>query len=613
MITLSQFLETPTMGEVITERREIERKNNLAEAKRLKRRYEGARINRLESGWTTVPTGANWELRLSLRTLRARARDLARNNSHFKKFLTMTRANIIGPKGIQLQVRAALPDGSLNTKLNKQIEDAFWEWSFKENCTASGKLDWFACQNLFVTQLARDGEVLVQKISNADNAFGFALKFIDVSYLDENYNDELPSGNRVIMSVEVDKNEKPVAYWLTTPASEYNYQRRQLKHRQRVPADEMIHAFLIYDDETQTRGVTWFHTALLDSKHLHGYKEGVITSARAAASSFGMLMEQESDENEFTGEDDDDGNSRAIELDVSPLSMNIVPKGYEFQQFDPKQPTQNHPAFYKSILMDLAVGLDVFYFSLSGDMEAVNYSSARVGLNEERDIWKAMQAFVTTNFCREVYHEWAKSAWLSGKIKLPSKDFKQILNPFWRARGWVYIDPQKEISANVDALENKLTTWTDVLAEQGKDLVEHLETLKAEQDMAAKYGIDLSVVGKNPAQSASDGDGKADENDSEMNNKQENSLDFDNAKQKADAYGVAVRAGVITPQTEDERLFRTEMQLPEMSSEAVGAWEETGGVRRPITLVQPGGGQPFGGSSGGSATAAADSTDTENP
>lgn len=496
MIKLSQFLDIEPMGKLIDERRDRERKVKIAEDKKYRRQYAGARISRLESNWTTVPTGANWELRLSLRTLRARARQMARDNSHFKKFLTMARTNIIGPKGIQLQVRAMMPDGSLNTKLNKQIEDAFWEWGFKENCTVSGKLDFLAAQNLFVTQLARDGEVLIQKIRSADNPFSFALKFIDVSYLDETFDDELNNGNRVIMSVEVDNNDRPVAFWLTTPAAEYNYQRRQLKHRVRVPADEIIHAFLITDDETQARGVTWFHTALIDAKHLGGYKEGVITSARAAAASFGMLMEQESDENEFTGEEDDEGRERPIEIDASPLSMNIVPKGYTFEQFDPKQPTQNHPAFYKSILMDLAVGLDVFYFSLSGDMEAVNYSSARVGLNEERDIWKGLQAFTITSFCREVYHDWSRSAWMAGRLKLTAKDFMQIQNPMWRPRGWAYVDPQKEITANVTALENNLTTFTDVLAEQGRDLVEHLETLKAEQDLAAKYGIDLKVAAK---------------------------------------------------------------------------------------------------------------------
>lgn len=489
MITLSEYLDTPSMGALLEEKRALAKKIET------KRRYEGARINRLESGWTTNPTGGNYEMRLGLRALRARAREMARNNSHFKKFLTMVRSNVIGPNGIQLQSRARIADGSLNTELNKRVEEAFWEWSFKENCTASGKLDFLGCQNLFVMQLARDGEVLIKKISGADNPFGFALKFIDVSYLDENYNEELTSGNRVIMSVEVDRNDKPVAYYLTTPASEYIFKGRERLIRVRVPATEIIHAFLTYDDETQTRGVTWFHTALIDAKHLQGYKRGVITSAEVAAYNFGMLIKKDGGENDYGGEDDE-GNAKDIEMDVSPLSMNIISEDYDFKQFDPKQPTQNHSEFYKSMSMDLAVGLDVNYFNLMGDMESVNYSSARVGLNEERDNWRGLQAFVITHFCREVFHEWARSAWLAGKLKLAAKEFKEIKNPMWRARGWSYIDPQKEIRSKAEALDNNLTTYTDEYAEQGKDFAEVLETIKSEREQAAKMGVDLRTAEK---------------------------------------------------------------------------------------------------------------------
>ena len=59
-----------------------------------------------------------------------------------------------------------------------------------------------------------------------------------------------------------------------------------------------------------------------------------------------------------------------------------------------------------------------------------------------------------------------------------------------------------------------------------------------------------------------------------------------------DAYGVAVRAGVITPCIEDEVLFRAEMGLPEASAEVKADWAKTGNVRKPITLVQPGGAAP---------------------
>ncbi|MFA6121912.1 MAG: hypothetical protein WCT35_04865 [Sideroxydans sp.] len=53
----------------------------------------------------------------------------------------------------------------------------------------------------------------------------------------------------------------------------------------------------------------------------------------------------------------------------------------------------------------------------------------------------------------------------------------------------------------------------------------------------------------------------------------------------ADAIGVAVRAGVVTPQIEDEKEFRKKAGLAEMSAEVVEKWKQDGGVRAPITLA----------------------------
>ena len=51
-----------------------------------------------------------------------------------------------------------------------------------------------------------------------------------------------------------------------------------------------------------------------------------------------------------------------------------------------------------------------------------------------------------------------------------------------------------------------------------------------------------------------------------------------------DAYGVAVRAGALTPQQEDEVYFRRLMDLPQMSSANKSAWSDAKGIKQPITL-----------------------------
>jgi lambda family phage portal protein len=469
------------------------------------KRYAGSKRTRLNASWQTSSTTANWNLRMSLASLRGRSRQMCRDVPHFKKYLRMVRTNVVGPKGLQLMCRGYLEDGkTLDAELNKRVQAAWWKWGFAENCSVTGKLNWLGAQRLFVTQLARDGECLVQKIP-ADNPFGFALKFWNVDYLDETYNDIRPSGNRVIMSVEIDASDRPVAYWLTTPASDINFTVRHERLRTRITADQMIHAFLVNDDESQVRGVPWFHAVLLEGKNLDVYKSSVLDSCKMMAMSGGFFTQTNDDEvSNPIGDEDDEGNEQDISIDFSPASFHIAPKGYKFEQFDPKQPTQNHSEYVKLLEGELAAGLDVPYFDLTGDLSNVNYSSARVGQADERDVWRELQDFVGDIFCRQVYHAWVRSSMLTGVLNLSKKEFVEVQNPMWRPRGWRYVDPQKEITANIDALANKLASWTDVLGEQGIDINDHFETIKQEQELAASLGIDLSIAAKSAPQAAGD-------------------------------------------------------------------------------------------------------------
>ncbi len=52
-----------------------------------------------------------------------------------------------------------------------------------------------------------------------------------------------------------------------------------------------------------------------------------------------------------------------------------------------------------------------------------------------------------------------------------------------------------------------------------------------------------------------------------------------------DAYGVAVRAGLVTPQVSDEVYFRDIIGLPGMSKDVIEDWAKTDNIRKPITLA----------------------------
>lgn len=461
-----------------------------------KREYAAARNNRLNAGWTTSPTGANWERRVSLSTLIARSRQAARDDLHIVNYLRLMRANVIGRQGIQLQSRARAADGkTLNVELNQRVEEAFWAWSHAETCTVSGKLDWKGVQDLAVTQCERDGAFLIQMVKEADNGWGFALRTWDVTWLDFTYSDTLPSGNRVIMSVEIDANDRPVAYWLTTPSSEIMFTKRQARTRTRVPAEQIIHGLLIHDDESAVHGVPGTAAALLPAKNAYSYTESQIMASRVAVNQFAVLKNKAPDgEGQYDGQEDEEGNPQNPMIDSSPLAVTQLLPGWELEQFKPEHPTQNHSQFTKTLDMAIAAALGVPYFLLIGDWEAVNFSSSRGGLGEFRERCRSYQTFIETTLCRRVFNEWLKAAWLNKKIKLTAREYAELQNPAWQARGFDYINPEQDVKSDVLKLQNRLSTPSEILAERGVDYLDHLERWQSDKALAAAKGIDIDAI-----------------------------------------------------------------------------------------------------------------------
>jgi lambda family phage portal protein len=507
-------LQLPSFAELRraeSERQEGQERKMLAARKRS---YEAARVNRLNVDWTTINTSTNFEMRRSLRILRARARNLARNNDYIKKFLSMVRTNVAGPSGMKLQVRAKNASGELDQILNRKVEAVWTQWSHKENASANGRLSWRDQQRKFSNTLARDGEVLVRMIV-ADNPFGFALKFIDVNWLDETYSMLLQNGNRIIMSVEIDANDRAVAYWLSPPASDYQYMENRMRHRTRVPASEIIHCFLTddenSDDDCQTRGVPWVHTAMARLKILGGYEEAELVAARVGACKMGFFTKPTSEEDAYTGEEEELNGGTPLMDSAQPGQFGVLDEGWGLESYDPTHPNTSYGAFIKAVLRGIASGLDVSYFTLANDLEGVNYGSARIGLIEERDNWRALQNFQIEHFNRVVFLNWLKSAVMTGALDIRAADFVRLSEPQFQARGWKWIDPQKEITAKILSIDHGLETRTDTIAEQGGDFEETVLTLQREEMFAELMGVKLRPEPKPAAASTGSKEQKEEE------------------------------------------------------------------------------------------------------
>jgi lambda family phage portal protein len=462
-----------------------------------KRAIDAGKHDRFTQDWQSSPTTMNLEMRRSLRTVRTRSREMAINDDYMRQFLKLFTDNVIGSTGIRLQVKALKDDGAMSTIGNKIVEDAFKTWGYPETATMAGRFDWIAAQRHAAKCLARDGEVLCRYVA-AKNDFGFAIDFIDVAWLDELYNEiNSQTGNRIIMSVEVDTWGRPVAYYLTPPRFDWlaaPYDRKQ-RYRERIDASEILHIFVPEEDEEETRGLPWVASALYRLRQLGKYEEAEVIAARIGACKMGFIARSADDTYQGQPDEEEAGDPPFLEHAEPGIFQELGP-GETVSSFDPNHPNSNFDMFHKALMRGIASGVGVSYVSLANDLTGVNFSSIRAGILAEREFYKSVQSFLITHFCRPIYQRWLENAYLAGQLEgLTPKDIKTVANPDWRPRGWPWVDPRNDAQAKLLEVKAGLSSVTDILAEQGEDIEEVFKKIQEERKLAAKYGITLPDFG----------------------------------------------------------------------------------------------------------------------
>jgi len=451
--------------------------------------FNGAMGGRLTMDWIASILSADQEIKGNMRLLRARARELSRNNPVAKSYLKILTANVLGEKGIGYQAQVRNNDKSLNAGFNQKIEDAWADWGKKGNCTVDGKLSFRALQNLVLKNIAVDGEVFVRMVRGFNNKHRFALQIFDADQVDHLFSRfASKQENEIRMGIEVDEWGRPVAYHIN------------LKHpsdlggsllRERIPADQILH---LYDPEriSQTRGITWFHPCMVELRMLGGYVEAELVAARTGAAKMGFL--KYTDTSTFV-EPNPDAKYR---IEAQPGVIETLPPGLDFEPWNPDHPASAFTMFVKAMLRFVASSLGVSYNALASDLEGVNYSSIRSGMLVERDQWKMLQSFMKEQMLQPIFEQWMSLALLSGSLVLDSRDPSRFLAGKWEPRGWMWVDPLKDVQSSILAIGAGLDSRDRIIAEQGGDVAEVFEQLAEEKELAKGYGLELEISAKPP-------------------------------------------------------------------------------------------------------------------
>lgn len=467
------------------------------------RSLDAAETSKMLYGWTTTPTHINGDLVKSWGAVVARARELAKNDDYVRRYMRVARNNILGATGIQLQAGVKGGDGNPDTQANDAIEAAWKRWSRRGVCDVSGRFSWREIQRTVVDSVGRDGEAIVELIPRG-GPFAFQVRLHDPVTLPWDHNvaagkGQRPErGNAIQMGVEYDRDDRAVAYhFRSSDPDQAGYYHTGGRGYVRVPSTwadgrpRILHIFHT-EEVGQKRGLTGMASAVLRLKMLGGYEEATLVGARAGAAQMLFFQKEEGAEPEYTGDTTDADGQPIDEIEAG--IVRTLPTGWSLAPYEPPQPSTQYVDFHKQTLRGIAAGLGISYHTLANDLEAVNYSSARVGVMEDREEWKGAQVWIIEALCEPTYPFWLEQSLLAQQILINGQAvglnrldrFSQV---HWMPRRWAWVDPLKDMQAAKLGVGIRTQSISSIIRESGGDPDEVFREIQREREQLDAMGI----------------------------------------------------------------------------------------------------------------------------
>jgi capsid protein len=137
----------------------------------------------------------------------------------------------------------------------------------------------------------------------------------------------------------------------------------------------------------------------------------------------------------------------------------------------------------------VASGAGSTYQRATGDLSQVNFSSGRMGDIQFRSTIEQLQWLVLVPKLRQIAKQWAITAKVAGVI--PDQADETPVD--WTTPEVAYLDPQKEITAEIMAIKSGLWSWSESLRKKGFDPEVVMAEIAAERKKMAELGIEIDI------------------------------------------------------------------------------------------------------------------------
>ena len=185
----------------------------------------------------------------------------------------------------------------------------------------------------------------------------------------------------------------------------------------------------------------------------------------------------------------------AIEIEKGTLTT--LPEGWDVSQLKAEQPTNTHQAFTRTILGEIARGVNLPYHKAAFDASSYNFSSARLDGSLHDQNVRVDRDELERSWLDWIFRAWLDEALLVAGMIPANLPPAAEWNWTWVWAGNDGIDPVKEANATETKLSTLTTSLASEYARQGKQWDEELRQIAAERQLMGDLGLSL---GDRPSQ-----------------------------------------------------------------------------------------------------------------
>lgn len=447
------------------------------------RAYEAAKTGRRTQGWITSGTSANAEIGAAAATLRARARDLVRNNPYAVMAVRKLAAKVVGAGIVP---RLDVPSGELD---RKRLALAEWN-AFVEASDPEGVSDFYGQLHVATRAMFESGEALVRFIPRPASwklRVPLQIQVMEGDWLDSEKTEPLKDGGAIIQGVEYEASGRRAAYWLFDehPGETYSFARRSLQSR-RVPAAEILHLFERLRPG-QARGMTAFAAVALRAQDVDDVADSKRWQQKVAAAFAAFVKSPDGPaKSQLAAASETDAAGRRVEA-IAPGTIKYLKPDEEVTFLSPPS-VEGYLDYMVLELRAIAAGIGIPYEQMTGDLSQTNYSSIRAGTVDFHDLLDCWQWLtVIPQVCRPVWNRVGNLLVALGR-RAPG-DYRALWAPPRRR----FVDPVKEVEGVREEIRAGTKLWDEAVAEQGFDPDEQAAAIANRNVEFDRYGLVLDI------------------------------------------------------------------------------------------------------------------------